>query len=58
MELMQKYAKDDGAISVDDLKRWPSDCNAVRFLLMTTSATHVDELLQVGSTPSFNKSVL
>ncbi|KFY95932.1 hypothetical protein V498_03010 [Pseudogymnoascus sp. VKM F-4517 (FW-2822)] len=46
MELMQKYAKDDGAIGVDDLKRWPSDCNAVGFLSMTTSATHVDELLQ------------
>lgn len=58
MELMQKYAKDDGAIGVDDLKRWPSDCNAVGFLSMTTSATHVDELLQVSSTPSFKKSVL
>ena len=57
MELMQKYAKDDGAIGVDDLERWPSDCNAVGFLSMTTSATHADELLQVSSTPSFNKSV-
>ncbi|OBT39550.1 hypothetical protein VE00_09473 [Pseudogymnoascus sp. WSF 3629] len=46
MELMQKYAKDDGAIGIDDLERWPSDCNAVGFLSMTTSATHVDELLQ------------
>ncbi|KFZ24055.1 hypothetical protein V502_01467 [Pseudogymnoascus sp. VKM F-4520 (FW-2644)] len=46
MELMQKYTKHDGAIGVDDLVRWPSDCNAVGFLSMTTSATSVDELLQ------------
>ncbi|KFX96375.1 hypothetical protein O988_05355 [Pseudogymnoascus sp. VKM F-3808] len=45
MELMQKYAKVDAAIGVDDLERWPSDCNAVGFLSMTTSATYVDELL-------------
>ncbi|KFY32537.1 hypothetical protein V493_00088 [Pseudogymnoascus sp. VKM F-4281 (FW-2241)] len=46
MELMQKYTKDDGAIGVDDLERWPSDCNAVGFLSMTTSATSVDKLVQ------------
>ena len=58
MELMQKYTKDDGAIGVDDLERWPSDCNAVGFLSMTTSATSVDELLQVTSTTFFDEALL
>ena len=58
MELMQKYTKDDGAIGVDDLERWPSDCNAVGFLSMTTSATSVDELLKVNSTTFFDGDVL
>ena len=58
MELMQKYTKHDGAIGVDDLVRWPSDCNAVGFLSMTTSATSVDELLQVSSTTFFDETVL
>ncbi|OBT40475.1 hypothetical protein VE00_07894 [Pseudogymnoascus sp. WSF 3629] len=58
MELMQKYTKDDGAIGIDDLDRWPSDCNAVGFLSMTTSATSVDELLKVNSTTFFDEDVL
>lgn len=48
MELMQKYVKDDGAVGIDDYERWPSDCEAVDFLAMTTSATSVDQLLKVS----------
>jgi hypothetical protein len=48
MELMQKYVKDDGAIGVEDLDRWPSDSNVVGFLSMTTSASSLDELLKVS----------
>ena len=58
MELMQKYTQDDGGIGVDDLERWPSDCNAVGFLSMTTSATSVDELKKVSSTTFFDEDVL
>lgn len=48
MELMQKYAKEDGAIGVDDLNRWPADSEATKFLSMTTSANHLDELAGVS----------
>ncbi|KAH6710552.1 hypothetical protein BKA61DRAFT_658458 [Leptodontidium sp. MPI-SDFR-AT-0119] len=48
MELMQKYTKDDGAIDVDNLHRWPSDCDAVAFLSETISAASAHEL-QNGS---------
>lgn len=48
MELMQKYVKDDGAVRVDDLRRWPSDSKAVGFLSETTSANSVDRLLNVS----------
>jgi hypothetical protein len=47
MELMQKYIKDDGAIGVDNLARWPSDCDAVTFLSHTTSAMSARELQSV-----------
>ena len=47
MELMQKYVKDDGAVGVENLSRWPSDSNAVDFLSRTTSADLVDGLLEV-----------
>jgi len=48
MELMQKYAKDGGAIGVEDLDCWPSNSNAVAFLSMTISAPSLDELLMVS----------
>lgn len=48
MELMQKYAKEDGMFGVDDLQRWPSDSDAVEFLLATTSTTSIDELKTVS----------
>ena len=48
MELMQGYAKDDGAIGVDDLQRWPLGSAAVGFLSETTSASSVAELMEVS----------
>lgn len=47
MELMQKYVKDDGAVGVDNLRRWHSDCDAVAFLSETTSAASAFELQDV-----------
>ena len=48
MELMQGYAKDDGAIGVDDLHRWLDGSDAVGFLSETTSASSVGELMKVS----------
>lgn len=48
MELMQGYIKEEGAIGVDDLTRWPSDSKAVDFLSQTTSATSSAALMKVG----------
>jgi hypothetical protein len=47
---MQKYIKDDGAVGVQNLDRWPSDSNAVGFLSMTTSTTSVNGLMKVRLT--------
>jgi hypothetical protein len=47
MLLMQKYAKDGGAIGVDDLRRWPSDSDAVGFLSETTTAASAQKLMEV-----------
>ncbi|KAH8727398.1 hypothetical protein GQ44DRAFT_788856 [Phaeosphaeriaceae sp. PMI808] len=44
MELTQGYPKESGAVGVEDLHRWPSDCNAVSFLSMTVTATSLFEL--------------
>ncbi|PVH68125.1 hypothetical protein DL98DRAFT_554926 [Cadophora sp. DSE1049] len=44
MQLMQKYVNDDGVVGVDNLRRWPSDGNAVAFLFETTSAASALEL--------------
>ena len=53
MELMQKYSKDDDAIGIENLDRWPSDSHAVSFVSATTSATSVGELMKVSRcTPS------
>ncbi|KAH7330038.1 hypothetical protein BKA65DRAFT_527718 [Rhexocercosporidium sp. MPI-PUGE-AT-0058] len=46
MELMQKYVKEDGAVGVDDLHRWPSNSDAVGFLSATTSTASAAELLE------------
>ncbi|KAI1370059.1 hypothetical protein F4677DRAFT_439443 [Hypoxylon crocopeplum] len=46
MELMQGYTKEDGAVGVDDLERWPSDSAAVDFLSATTWASEVGQLIE------------
>ena len=48
MELMQGYPREDGVVGVEDLYRWPSDCNAVSFLSMTVTATSLLELTKVS----------
>jgi hypothetical protein len=48
MELMQKYAKDDGTIGLETEKRWPSSSAPVKFLSTTASAASVKELKQVS----------
>lgn len=48
MELMEKCTKDDEAIGVEDLNRWSFDSDAVGFLLATTSASLVNELMKVS----------
>ena len=53
MEIMQKYAKDDGAFGIENLDRWPSASDAVGLLSTTTSATSVHELLKVSITSPF-----
>ncbi|KAL4889155.1 hypothetical protein BDV59DRAFT_186946 [Aspergillus ambiguus] len=56
MQLMQKYVKDDGAIGVDNIKRWPTDSAAVEFLSATTSAGSFEELKKVcGPSHHFRK---
>jgi hypothetical protein len=49
MELMQKYAKDDGAIGIENLNRWRMDSDAVKFLSTTTSAGSFAELRRVST---------
>ncbi|KUL81287.1 hypothetical protein ZTR_09487 [Talaromyces verruculosus] len=44
MELMEKHTKKNGTTGVNDLKRWPVDSNAVKFLAATDSVSTVDEL--------------
>jgi hypothetical protein len=48
MELMEKCTKDDEAIGVEDLNRWPFDFDVVGFLLTTTSASSINELMKVS----------
>uniref|UniRef100_A0A093VPY0 Serine/threonine-protein kinase CST20 n=1 Tax=Talaromyces marneffei PM1 TaxID=1077442 RepID=A0A093VPY0_TALMA len=47
MELMEKNAKKKGTTGVNDLKRWPVDSNAVKFLAAIDSVSTVDELRKV-----------
>jgi len=47
MELMQGYSKEDEAIGIEDLDRWPSDSNAVSFLSTTVTAASLAELTEV-----------
>ena len=55
---MQKCAKDDGAVGIEDLDRWPSAPDTIGFLSMTTSASSVNELLQVSNTSSLDNCEL
>ena len=48
MELMHGYSKENGAVGVEDLYRWPSDCNAVDFLSTTVTAKSLMELAKVS----------
>jgi len=48
MKLMEKCTKDDEAIGVEDLNRWPFDSDVVGFLSTTTSASSVNELMKVS----------
>jgi hypothetical protein len=46
-ELMNGYVKENGAVGVDDLRRWPPSSNAVSFLSEATSTTSVFKLVKV-----------
>ncbi|KAJ5529052.1 hypothetical protein N7527_002445 [Penicillium freii] len=52
MELMQKYAKDDGAVGIDDLERWLACLAAIEFLSAITLASSFEELKKVCEPPS------
>ncbi|KAI1382575.1 uncharacterized protein F4822DRAFT_441800 [Hypoxylon trugodes] len=63
MELMQGYPKDDGAVGIEDLERWPADSRAVEFLSATTWASKISELanlplLQQDWHPSWLKGIV
>ena len=45
MELLQKYAKDDGKVSIDNLNRWSSDSIPVNFLSVTTLSDSIESLM-------------
>jgi hypothetical protein len=47
MELMQGYAKEDGAVGIDNLDRWQACPAALEFLSATTSASSFEELKKV-----------
>lgn len=47
MELMQKYAKDDGTVGIDNLDRWGTCPAVIDFLSSTTSASSFEELKKV-----------
>jgi hypothetical protein len=51
MELIQKYVMDDGAVGIDNLKRWEKCSAAVEFLSATTSASSFEELKRVRIQP-------
>lgn len=48
MELMQKYAKEDNKIGVDDVERWPCDSHAIGFLSSIESEASLQKLRQVS----------
>jgi hypothetical protein len=56
MVLMNKESIYDGPMKVRDVDRWPLDCKAVKFLLMTESAYSIHELKKVKKSPAFLES--
>ncbi|KAF2258051.1 hypothetical protein CC78DRAFT_479913, partial [Lojkania enalia] len=46
-ELINRYIKEDRAISIDDLHCWPPSSNTISFLSKTTSTTLVFKLIKV-----------
>ncbi len=48
MELMQKHAKEDGRVGIENVDRWPTDSAAFDFVSATTFATSATELMQVS----------
>jgi hypothetical protein len=54
MELMEGESNEERAVGVKNLRRWPSDSDAVDFLSTTTSAGSLHELQKVkASAPIF-----
>ncbi|EAL90934.1 uncharacterized protein AFUA_1G16060 [Aspergillus fumigatus Af293] len=49
--MSQKYVKDDGAVGIDNLKRWAACPAALEFLSATTSAVSFEELKRVRIQP-------
>jgi len=53
MQLMQGYSKEDRAIGIEDLDRWPSDSKAFNFLSTTVTAASLAELIEVCQSIAF-----
>ena len=49
IRLIQKYDKDKGVVSVEDLERWPIDSAAVGFLSATETAVLIKSLRNISS---------
>lgn len=47
MRLMQKHAKDDGAVDIDNLDRWQSHLAIIELLSATMSAGSFEKLKRV-----------
>jgi hypothetical protein len=58
MELMQKYVKEDGAVGLDDLRRWHDSPDAVDFLGAIASATCAAELVKVWRSVAFFRPLM
>ncbi|KAM9873937.1 serine threonine protein kinase [Verticillium dahliae] len=49
MKLMQGFNNDGDEIDLDDPTRWPSDSDAIDLVHLTTRATEISQLLNVGN---------
>jgi hypothetical protein len=50
MELMEAESNEERVVGIKNLRRWPSDSDAVDFLSTTTSAGSLRELQKVNFT--------